>query len=296
MSTTQNEFGPVPDKITLHRIKVNPDMVTEWLESMQSNRNVSQVHVHSLARKMRTGRWVDTGETIKFDWNGCLIDGQHRCWGYLESSLAEMEFLVMHGLDPIAQDFIDTNKVRTPANTLEIAHMANSRLLSATIKLIVEYEAGFMPGSNAWRVRPDNAETKDIVYTRPQIATSVKYIADHVEFRPLGKPSVLAFGHYITTQLNFKVAEEFWRKLAEADYSGPGDPVQRLREKLIQARGQTHRQPSNTAVAAFVVKAWNAYLRERTIGTLFWSPTGERKEKFPVALAQRPRSRGRRIA
>lgn len=75
MSTTQNEFGPVPDKITLHRIKVNPDMVTEWLESMQSNRNVSQVHVHSIARKMRTGRWVDTGETIKFDWNGCLIDG-----------------------------------------------------------------------------------------------------------------------------------------------------------------------------------------------------------------------------
>ena len=294
MSSTQNEYGPVPDKITLHRIKVNPDMVTEWLEGMQRNRDVTQAWVHSIARKMRTGRWVDTGETIKFDWNGAMIDGQHRSWGYLESGLPEMEFLVMHGLDPDAQDFMDTNRVRTPANTLQMAGIPNARLLSATIMLIAEYEAGFMPGSNAWRVRPDNAETKEIAGKRPQIVASVKYISDTTEFRALGKPSVLAFTHYITTQLNATVAGEFWRKLAEADYAGPGDPVQRLREKLIHSRGLIHRQPSNTAVAAFVVKAWNAYIRSRTVGNITWTQTGERREAFPVALAQGPRPRNKR--
>ena len=133
-----------------------------------------------------------------------------------------------------------------------------------------------MPGSNQWRVQLDNEEAYQYTQTHADVIKSVDAVAATKGLRDLGKPATIAFAHCVTHRLNPTVAEDFWRRIAEADYDGLGDPVQRLRERLIIAKRQPHSLISPTMAAAFIFKAWNAAVRGRTIGNLNWVQRGER--------------------
>ena len=71
-----------------------------------------------------------------------------------------------------------------------------------------------------------------------------------------------------------------------ADYKGTGDPIMRLRERLLISKATRQGGPNTTAICAMVIKAWNAFIRGRSIGPLHWSQNGERPEKFPKAIAR----------
>ena len=280
-------------KMHITWVEVTKVMAWDWLENHNmKNRFVQQKTVHKYARRMATGKWAETGETIKFDPDGNLIDGQHRLWGFLESGLESMEFLVMSGVPASAQVHIDTPAPRTAAHTLQMNGIPDGRLLAASIKLISAYESGALPGANQWRHAPDNEEVLVAVQSRPELCVSADYITSSPGFKPLGMPSALVFTHYITTQLNPGTAKSFWRRLLEADYGGPGDPIMRLRERLLVARATRYGGPNATAICAMIIKAWNAHIRGRSIGPLHWTQSGERQEKFPKPISS---SRGKKI-
>ena len=275
---------PAPN-ITTHFVTVTRDMAWDWLsQTAVKNRKVYQATVSRYARKMMTGKWEWTGEAIKLDDQGNLLDGQHRLWAFLETKMDSSVFLVMYGVPQEAQKLMDTGRNRTPANTLEMEGVSHGTILAPAARLLIEYEAGHIPGSNQWRVKPDNRETLDCVNTRPDIQESVEHITGHSEYKQFGRPSILAFAHCITMGLNPIEAVEFWRRIREADYTGVGDPVQRLRERLLITRAQRHTRASSTAVIAYIFKAWNAHVRGKTMGVLHWTSTGEKQEKFPRAI------------
>lgn len=65
--------------IDIKRINVTPEIATEMLSRNTSNyRKVSRDTVAKYAADMKAGRWKDNGETIVFDEDGCLKNGQHR--------------------------------------------------------------------------------------------------------------------------------------------------------------------------------------------------------------------------
>ena len=104
MASTSNNGSSSPLNIDIEFVTVTRDMAWFWLNnSNNENRFVQQQTVHKYARRMLTNKWSTTGETIKFDPNGNLLDGQHRIWAFLETGLDEMEFLVMHGVPREAQ-------------------------------------------------------------------------------------------------------------------------------------------------------------------------------------------------
>ena len=287
--------GKNQPNITINFVTVTKVQAWDWLENNNmKNRFVQQKTVHKYARRMLAGKWATTGETIKFDFNGHLIDGQHRLWGFLETGLDEMEVLIMQGVPPEAQIHIDTPAPRTPAHTLQMNGIPDGRLLAASIKLVTAYEAGLAPGVNQWRFAPDNEDVLVEANARPELCASADFVATDPGFKQLGKPSAKVFTHYVTTQLNRVVAKSFWRRLLEADYDGPGDPIQRLRERLLISKATRQGAPGITATCAMIFKAWNAHIRGRTIGPLHWSQNGERPEKFPKAIAS-SRSGRRRL-
>jgi hypothetical protein len=273
--------------ITTEFVTVTRDMAFTWLDTTDiQNRGVQQQTVHKYARRMNTGKWAVTGETIKFDPDGNLIDGQHRLWGFIETDFPEMEFLVMRGVPTDAQVHIDTNAPRTPAHTLSMRGIPDGRLLAAAIKLVNQYEGGSSPGVSGWRFQPDNEDVLDTVAKRPNLRVSADYIASEPGFKAFGKPSAMVFAHYITTDLNPVESEIFWRRLLAADYKGTGDPIMRLRERLLISKATRQGGPNTTAICAMVIKSWNAFIRGRSIGPLHWSQNGERPEKFPRAIAR----------
>ena len=272
--------------LTMEYVEVTPDMAWDFLSRTTiKNRFITQSTVHKYARQIMAERWCVTGEALKFDDVGNLLDGQHRLWGFIETGLESAVFLVIKNIPASSQSFIDTPKPRTPANTLEMEGVPDPRIAAATVKMLNEYEHNRMPGSSAWRVALDNQGIYQYTLDHPDVLTSVSAVADSKGLKDLGKPATIAFTHCVTSRLNPTVAADFWRRIAEADYDGLGDPVQRIRERLIIARRQPHSTVSPTMTAALIFKAWNAAVRGRTIGNLNWVQRGEKMEKFPVPIA-----------
>ena len=277
--------------LTMEYVEVTPDMAWDFLSRTTiKNRFITQSTVHKYARQIMAERWCVTGEALKFDDVGNLLDGQHRLWGFIETGLESAVFLVIKNIPASSQSFIDTPKPRTPANTLEMEGVPDPRIAAATVKMLNEYEHNRMPGSSAWRVALDNQGIYQYTLDHPDVLTSVSAVADSKGLKDLGKPATVAFTHCVTSRLNPTVAADFWRRIAEADYDGLGDPVQRIRERLIIARRQPHSTVSPTMTAALIFKAWNAAVRGRTIGNLNWVQRGEKMEKFPVPIATARRS------
>ena len=248
--------------LTMEYVEVTPDMAWDFLSRTTiKNRFITQSTVHKYARQIMAERWCVTGEALKFDDLGNLLDGQHRLWGFIETGLESAVFLVINNIPASSQPFIDTPKPRTPANTLEMEGVPDPRIAAATVKMLNEYEHNRMPGSSAWRVALDNQGIYQYTLDHPDVLTSVSAVADSKGLKDLGKPATIAFTHCVTSRLNPTVAADFWRRIADADYDGIGDPVQRIRERLIIARRQPHSTVSPTMTAALVFKAWNAAVR-----------------------------------
>ena len=195
MATSRNGSN----NITVHFVTVTRDMAWDWLNRTNNkNRFIQQQTVHKYARRMMNGKWNTTGETIKFDADGNMLDGQHRLWAFLETQIDEMEFLIMYGVPPEAQIHMDTPAPRTPAHTLQMNGIPDGRLLSAAIKLVNQYEAGTIPGASSWRYAPDNEDVLEAANSRPALRESADFVASEPGFKAFGKPSAMVFAHYAT--------------------------------------------------------------------------------------------------
>jgi hypothetical protein len=83
ISTTQ------PNNKTPYNVvmEVSPELATRWLEGNTHNRPLRQTIVDRFARDMQAGRWQLTHQGIAFDVDGVLIDGQHRLWAIVMSTV-----------------------------------------------------------------------------------------------------------------------------------------------------------------------------------------------------------------
>ena len=64
---------------------VTPEIAKEMLKHNPHNRNISKEAVQKYASDIREGRWEITGDSITFDTNGTLKNGQHRLMAIIET-------------------------------------------------------------------------------------------------------------------------------------------------------------------------------------------------------------------
>ena len=70
-------------------LSVTPSLAKWLLARNNNNRDVPLSHPSLLASDMNTGRWMNMGVPIIFDWNGLIIDGQNRLKAVLLSKKTE---------------------------------------------------------------------------------------------------------------------------------------------------------------------------------------------------------------
>jgi hypothetical protein len=93
--------------LTATIVTVTPKLAGEWMESNEKNRHIRDRLVVKYARDMSAGNWSLTGEAIKFDTEGCLVDGQHRLLAVILSGVS-LQMLVVCGVERAAQTVMDT--------------------------------------------------------------------------------------------------------------------------------------------------------------------------------------------
>ena len=83
-------------------LTITPEMALDMLSKNSSNRKVRNSRVQFYAEQMKHGNWHLTGQTITFDKNGQLLDGQHRLYALVEAEVS-LPFLVVTDAEPVTE-------------------------------------------------------------------------------------------------------------------------------------------------------------------------------------------------
>lgn len=256
---------------------ITPEIAKRYLSVMGKNRKLTDARVVELALQMESGDWVLNGETIKFDADGKLIDGQHRLEACILAGKPFSSY-VAHGIsDPKAFATINTGKSRTYGDVFSAAGVKDANNVSAAAWLIYQYRNGLLTLSGAKAVRTQ-AFRKMVKGTRyvdtatprhiskdallghaagwlPQIERSMSVARTCGGAKLMGL-SVLAACHFLFSEKDESMATAFLNDLGSGAGLRPDDPVHVLREKLVShlsGRARLHRH----ALLFLVFKAWN---------------------------------------
>lgn len=253
---TMMDKGATPDA---ELVLVTPELAQQWLDSMGRNRNLRPGLAELLARDMTAGRWVFTGDTIKFS-NGVMIDGQHRCKAIVLSGVS-LPMLVVRGLAANAQANTDMGARRGAGDALAISGYDDSHILAAAARLALRIQAN-RPRS---RSQVSHAEILEFVTHHPELADAVKLARSHHGVAI--NPSVLAYCCWRLAQVDEHALHEFLYSLDANVFQSRTDPRNTLARRLNAAVVRREHVPAPTMVA-WVFRVWNAWRTGRAVTVL----------------------------
>lgn len=241
-------------------VQLTPELAEKWLGQNIGNRNLRRQKVQQYARDMREGNWHTSGQAIQFDWNGRLIDGQHRLEAVIESGVT-VEALIVEGLDPRAREVIDTGAKRTASDALKFAgHTQDATLLAAVARIADARENGYLRTAMATTVpQLSNSDVIAWVELNPDVASAMLLA------RRTGKainiqPSVWAYCLHELQKVDVGLAAEFAESIADMRLEGKGDPRKVLLDIFHRAATGQRRKPGIAEGIYIVYRAWNAWV------------------------------------
>jgi hypothetical protein len=252
----------------VERILVTPSIAQAWLDKNAKNRKMSSTHVGKLARDMTKGRWEFSGEAIKFDVAGNLVDGQHRLAACVKADVP-FETLVVYNLPTEAQAVLDTGKVRSAADVLSLDGMHYANHLAAACRLIASERDGtnVLEGS-----RYSTPELIDTLQYHKELPSVVNAVAGVRYPKGVSVAHVAALVYVGKHLLNVPlIADKFAEVMANGVPIYDGDAAHALRERIIKASvgPMTFRKSDKWKL---MKHAWNLFSAQQPV-RLFRVPT-----------------------
>lgn len=259
------------------QVAVTPTMAQEWLDKNSSNRPLRETTVKRLARDMIKDNWKITGDPIKFDTNGDLMDGQHRLSAILESGKT-VEMSVAYDVPVEAMEALDTGVKRTLSDLLHWKGETNTNHLAAAIRLGYRWQHGqlfnygnMMSHAEALDWYAHNPNIKEHFTTAARVSKKLKV--------PL--PVILAFMHRVML-IDPDEAQGFMEQIEYGENVLSGDPAYALRNWLFnQATARHGHRPRSEHYLAMFVKAWNFFIKGESVKIIVFKRGGINKEEMP---------------
>lgn len=271
------------NEIEVEVVDITPDLAESLLEKNTLNRNVASYVVDKYARDMSAGEWKLNGQTIKIASTGRLLDGQHRLQASIKSGQS-FPGMIVRGLDEKVFETFDLGARRSLADILKDRGEINTSTLAAALRQLWLLENGFLTSKMA---TPTVAEMLDTLERSPTLRDSVRYAG---QIKHITAPSLVVALHHQFAQKSKSHADLFIQRLADGAELPAKNPILRLRDQLMRAKAERKNVMADPERAAWVIKAWNAYIDGREIAHIKWAPNGPRGESFPVIKGPRLRS------
>jgi hypothetical protein len=253
---------PTRQKFASHVVEVTPAIAAEWLKRNNNNRSVKRHHLAGLIRDMMAGNWLLTGDPIRFNIHGVLIDGQHRLMAIVQSGVAQT-MTVAVGLSETAHHGIDLNARRTVADVLVMGGAKHTACTAAAARLALAARSGLTNTKKVQFTQPEVLEFLDqnpIMAAAAEVATKLHRTIDC-------PPSVLAVAWAEMSQIDPDACSDFFNSLAASRTDGDGDPRAAYLRRLQHARRQRERIQPLTHLA-MLVRTWNAVRRNESLHVL----------------------------
>ena len=269
--------GIVNNEMFSLKVDVTPKIAKQWLTKNKTNRALSKSRLEFYTNQIKAEEWQLNGESIKFDWNGNLIDGQHRLTAILEADKSITTYVVF-GCDPEAFKTIDTGKARSDSDVLKIAGYENTALMASIIRMAMEYKADkYKNAEQNKRLQITHKMILDYALAhKNQLNKAVEYtVKNYSNSDKLLTPKLMGGLYYIFSNISEVDTIDFMNKVC----MGIGDldrfdPIRLLRKRLIDNRSSYSKLPT-IMIIILVFKTWNLYRNGDSIKHLRLSKTEE---------------------
>jgi hypothetical protein len=256
---------PVNSKITVTLTDLTPEVAEKWLSRNTLNRNVRQAKVREFAADMRNGKWHTDGDAIRFDWNGVMQNGQHRCLAVLESGVT-IRVVVMKGLDPQARTVMDTGSKRSAADALKFAGFNyDTNMLAAVARIADARDSGYLKTALATHIPPlSHSDVIAWAELNPEVDHAIG-LARRTS-KSIGiTPAVWAYCLYELEKIDGPAAVEFATSIADFRTGGKGDPRYSVIQVFRSAEAGRRRRPGVAEAIYVVFRAWNAWVTGKSL-------------------------------
>jgi hypothetical protein len=261
-----------------HRKAVERNRITAGGEA-RDNRPVRWDDVAGYARDMKAGKWSRNGETVKIAWDDTIPDGQHRLYACMQ---AEVPFwcLVVTGVDPEAQDTIDTGIKRRLSDQLSIANEPNAAILAGVARWSLRWLHGAR-NAGASLYSPTHAEMLEYLAITPRLRDAAEYAARaRRQFKPV-RVSVYAMGWMLLHGVDDLAAEVFLARVADGADLPAGHPVLGFRARIANAKAAGERLTEHQQLA-LMISTWNAFREDRKMARPQLPQGGLTPKNFPI--------------
>lgn len=277
----------------LNVVRVTPEIAERWLKNNGKNRKLSIVHAKKLAAVMAAGKWSLNGQTISFDDQGRLLDGQHRLTAVVLSGVSVDMAVATEVVDDRAFQTYDAIQLKRGASQIArmMSPIKNATKVASAARVIMAWEAAanyhefinYFSGSKLVDPFPEDVAAKSV-----EISQEYNGIFDAMGTftRDSKARSAWVAMVMILNRIDPVSTESFIYKLREGLFTNTADPVKLLRDKMIKdggyggvARNDRH---FIVLIIHLTVKAWNAHIKGKTLPFLRFSPG--QNETIPVPI------------
>lgn len=273
-------------------LQFTPVLAAQVLSHNGKNRNIKQHLVKRYVRSMLEDMFVFNGQTIVFDQNGRLLDGQHRLTSCAESG-KPFTALVVWGVDATddVMASMDTGSGRSRADVLRIQYgVKDAAVGTACGHLYNHFHNGGLDAMWKRRISLSHWQTCRIFEEFPEVQDMCR------ESKRIGRivsSGVLGALRVILSRYDRAAEKDFFEKLVTGVNLPENHPVLALKRAFtdwaaLKGQGAKHRAASRSSNAnvwlfAVAIKAWNAFCQGQTIGIgdLGWNAD---KEVFPAII------------
>ena len=269
---------------------ITPQRAEALLANNLHNRKLSKTLVSQYTQLMQRGEWRFNGDAIRMTSDGILIDGQHRLTAIVESGIPQ-PYVIIRGLDAASFKTIDAGKKRSTGDMLSIAGYKGAVAgLAAGARAMFLYDSGvfWSKASQSVDWNPPSAQIIDYVDAHPEVARAFYRIHESYRYamKLMGSgPATLALT--LRERVNARVGHQFMEGIESGVTRGEDDARLLLRETLLRQRLGSRRTMHWEEVAAFTLKAMNAYFQEKPIRMLRWKKN-ESMPRFDAGACSSP--------
>lgn len=256
-------------------------------------RKPKQRIIDAYARDLSAGHWQLNGETIIFDKEDQLLNGQQRLAAVVQSG-TPLTTVVVKGVDRATFRTMDGGYKRDLAQVLTMGAFpgiegTNVRIASSVTRMLYLYERSGRSGAGLKTGAPTRQEAIEVYEENAEaIMAAVEKVRKRLE---LATPAIGAFCYVLFARQNQQKADEFFDYLIngtmlvqEQGEAGEATvrnlpvekdhPAHMLRERLIKNAKSTAKLPLLELIALFFL-AWNAYKAGLRMGRLSWRSDAE---------------------
>ncbi len=244
---------------------ITPEIASHYIQKNRDNRPLSPSIVNNYAATMERGSWMFNGDSIRFDEDGYLLDGQHRLYAVMQSGTS-MQCFIIRGIPREVFTTIDIGRGRRLADFIALEGYKQSLNMGAALRWVWNYrENKFINISG--KLVADTRQLLDLLKNEDGLKESINFIGRLQSRQKVINLSPAAAFHHIFSEKEEFLATNFFEQLYTGANLSPDSPILSLRNQQMNIRMGSINQSKKHLVIS-VIKAWNHYIENKPLSLL----------------------------